>query len=195
MKILILITHFSLLSILCFGQCRLLTETGNYDALCFKELDQDNSTERDGMERLSRGIFGARVSISIAKKNHYGYFIVKIWGQRFNQNGKMQGDVILFLDDESIIKLIDRNVSWNVNGEVFGQYNLTSEEITKLKKSNIYAIRFWNCGNTVPCNKSVEYYNLDIKYTTDIPPIAGGGESVHVIERVDFPELITILYE
>ena len=103
-----------------YSQCVLLTETGSYDALCFKKLSKDNS-----------GLMS--IEISIAKNGNSGYFIIKLP----LASTKFRGNVILYLDDNSTITLINRNVSWKVNGELYGQYNLTSEEIKRLKKVNI----------------------------------------------------------
>lgn len=79
-------------------------------------------------------------SISFAKNGNSGFFIFSIRGH------KVKGTVYLYLDDNTVIKMYDKNFCDCVNegGDNWCTciYNLTSQEIIKLKTTNIQTIRY-----------------------------------------------------
>ena len=137
--------------------CTLVTKTGTYTALCFQPLRSEFG-----------GFLGAE--ISIAKSGNAGLLILRVPGERDD----FRNNVIVYLDDNSVITLINRSVQWKVNQDLFGQYNLISSEIARLKASNIRAIRFWTCPYGAPdwvCDNAREYYNQDV-----YSPLSGGSK-------------------
>lgn len=164
-----------IIAILCitvtsYSQCNLLTETKSYEAICFKKLSKDNRTTNS-------------IEISIAKNGNSGYLVIKLqW-----TDSKFHKNVILYLDDNTAITLINKNLSWKVNGNTYGQYDLTAEEIKRLKNANIRALRYWTCSRPEmsDCDDAKEYYNVEFKDTL----------FNKIIERVDFPKLISDLFE
>jgi hypothetical protein len=55
---------------------------------------------------------------------------------------RIKGKILIYLDNETVITCLDRNKYDYVNGKATTIYYLTKEEINKMKKSNINAIRF-----------------------------------------------------
>lgn len=154
-----------------YSQCKLTTKNGNYDAICFEKLYRTNTTIGGGAE------------IAIAKDGKKGFFIIKLPYSDTNFKGK----AYIYLDDNSIITLIYKGTQWKVNDQLFGQFNLTETEITKLQESNINAVRYWTCPikGIEDCGEASEYYNKS--FTDDILK--------NKIERVDFPNLVKGLYQ
>lgn len=154
-----------------YPQCKLTAKDRTYDAICF--------------EKLYRGTFtiGRTAEIAIAKDGKRGLFILKLpWSDT-----NLKGRAYIYLEDNTVITLIYRSNQWKVNGELFGQFNLTESEILKLKESNISAIRFWTCPfqGIDDCGDASEYYNKT--FTDDIHKRA--------IEKVDFPKLVRGLFQ
>ncbi|MBN1639091.1 MAG: hypothetical protein JW866_08995 [Ignavibacteriales bacterium] len=158
-----------------FSQCELRTETGTYEALCFNSL-----VDESGYTMMTP-------KISIAKNGKSGYFILKLNSLGF---GNLSGNVILYLDDNSRITLINRNLQWKVNDELFCQFILTANEISKLKEINIRAVRYWPYYT----DGAKEYYNKE-HYSMFSTPNKDGIPTQERYERTNLPELITKLYE
>jgi hypothetical protein len=140
-----------------YSQCEFHTDNGIYKATCFKSLVSDNGDYMLAPESLvsDNGDYMLAPEISIAKNGNSGFFILKL-GSLYSHGG-LRGNVIVYLDDNSKITLINRNLQWKVNRELFCQYVLTTKEILKLKKTNIKAVRFWRSYD----DGALEYYNKD----------------------------------
>lgn len=61
---------------------------------------------------------------------------------------KVIGNVKIYLDDNSVINLIDRYQTDCVGNTCYSMYNLTSDEIKKLIASNISMMRFKTSGGS-----------------------------------------------
>lgn len=170
MKTLRLVSILIILTFHSFGQCRLTTKSGSYDATCFERLTKESTGSNSGPE------------IAIAKNGKSGFLILKKPNTLNTQ--KFRGKVFIYLDDSSIITLLDRGVQWKVNDELFGQYNLTASEVNRLKEINISAVRFWVCFEGAECDSASEYFNNE--FTDKL-------YNKQVI-RIDFPKLISELF-
>lgn len=160
------------------GQCELVTEDGVYPATCFKEFTSDPDTY-DGID-----IFIPSLSIVKMGQGKARIIVKEPFGGNFQ-------NVYLYLDNNEIIKLIDRDIQWTVNDETFYMYYLTQNELSKLKSHNIRALRYKSCSTyEFDCKRKgmTEIYNRSFSYY-----------STRTYERrnhkrVDFPELINKLF-
>lgn len=155
------------------AQCTYNSGNRIYEATCYKTLSpfEDNCIE-----------FGCE--LSIVKNGKSGFLILKT----SEMIDKYKGKVYIYLDDNTIITLLNTNKQWRVNGVLHGQFTLTENEIIKLKNSNIRAIRFWTCSSSEfssLCEDAKEYYN---------PPCTNFFlKKINV--RIDFPKMISDLFD
>jgi len=86
--------------------------------------------------------------------------------------------LIIYLDDGTVISCIDRGISDNVDDIASSAYQLTSEELGKMKNSNINTVRY-----VVKCADCFE------------SPMEGNySASNKGSSRTDFPALITAFF-
>lgn len=112
----------------------------------------------------------------VVKDANKGMIVFKSLGCR------ICGTVILYLDNNMLIKLVDRKSFDLVNSEYSSIYYFTETEITTLKSTNISLIRYNECyddlsGSAHSVNNK-DYYFID-KY---------------IIKRVDFPSILKALF-
>ena len=107
------------------------------------------------------------------------------------------GTIVLYLDDNTIITLIDRNQFDKVNEIYTSIYNLTANEIIKLKSTNIYSIRYGIIEGDANLKWNPHLYN---QYTISnsereeyIDNYDGTGRTV-IHEKIDFPSIISKLF-
>jgi hypothetical protein len=157
-----------------YGQCRYISTNEKLDATCPEYISEC----KDHMSES--------VSLSFAlRPNKSGYLILShkpFMGSDYHY-GTYFGTSFLFLEDETIIKLIQRGNEWSVNGEFFVRYNLTTVEIQQLSKVNISSIRYTIDSNM---NGTVELNNTECKRWSKY-----SGESI--TPKIDFPHLIAAL--
>lgn len=55
---------------------------------------------------------------------------------------RITGKLIIYLDDRNVITCIDRGIKDNVDDIASSAYHLTTEELIKMKNSNINTIRY-----------------------------------------------------
>ena len=79
--------------------------------------------------------------VLIAKNEETGMIVVSI-SVDLNTNNRIKGNIIIYLDNNTIITCIDRNKFDIVNDFATTIYYLTKDEINKLKNINIQKIRF-----------------------------------------------------
>ena len=103
--------------------------------------------------------------------------------------GNINGTAIIYLDDNTTIKLIDKRKYDCVNNISYTIYDLTHSEISKLKTNNIEAIRY-NTGRdaNLVYNKECEKFNFVGN------PFNGGGQAKTFIPKINFSEIILKLY-
>lgn len=125
-KLLLAILLFGCTANTVFSQCQITMESSVYEATCFKKLQQPG-----------RGTMS--IELSFVDKGN-GRVVVK--GALSTSTLKYQADdIFLYLEDNSVIKLINRNKHWAVNGESYQIFHLTKSELRKLMKVNISKVR------------------------------------------------------
>ena len=75
-------------------------------------------------------------TIAVAKSSKGGYFILSV-----DTHHPLKGDVYIYLDNGEVIRCVDTKTKDMHDGYSIGIYNLTFQEIEKLKKSNISSVR------------------------------------------------------
>jgi hypothetical protein len=100
-------------------------------------------------------------SLTVAKHSQGGYLMIAIGSP--SSKVYISGIVYLFLGDGTIIKCLDRGIRDYVDEKTISLYNLTNEEIEKMKVSRIIKIRFsiMNLGTYTADNKK----NVNINYS------------------------------
>lgn len=83
--------------------------------------------------------FMTPISLIIAKDGNKG--IIAVTKESLG-NKRILNTLIIYLEDGTLIKCIDRNIFDIVNNKATTVYYLTSKEIEKLKKTNIHSIRY-----------------------------------------------------
>jgi hypothetical protein len=78
--------------------------------------------------------YGYGIKFRVARDGNKGMIFFEDWA-------RISGTVLLYLDDNTIIKLIDRDKFDFYNDTHITQFNLTAEEVNTLKSKNISAIR------------------------------------------------------
>lgn len=81
------------------------------------------------------------IEVSVAKNSSYGYLILSINTESFS-DGYLNGNVIIYLNDNTTIKCVNRGKNDIANGVLTAILNLNPSEIQRLSKSRILAIRF-----------------------------------------------------
>lgn len=87
-------------------------------------------------------------SILFAKNGENGFvrLSIELWDNQHH----LGGDAVIYLGNGEIIKLIDQDKRDFVNQTASNVYNLSSTQISKLKASDIYSVRF-----SIKCSKCV----------------------------------------
>jgi hypothetical protein len=88
--------------------------------------DSDNSDVKD-------------LNVLLGKDGKLGVFIVSIEAY---STRRITGKLIIYLDDGTVISCIDRGINDNVNEIASSAYQLTIEELNKMKNSNINTVRY-----------------------------------------------------
>ena len=105
------------------------------------------------------------------------------------KNDIVCGTILFYLEDNSIIKLYDKNKFDFVNGIYSSIYYLTASEIEKLKKLNINTIRYNIAGNQYSKSLATaqKQNNIDKQCS-----FIGNTETKR---RYNFPAIITEFYK
>jgi hypothetical protein len=96
---------------------------------------------------------------------------------------KFKGNILIYLDDNSVITCVDRGVKDRVNGNISAVYRLSNNEIEMIKKSNINGIRYSLQFMLGPLDSYLVYNSKFEKF--DAFSLAKGDT---VIPRVNFSE-------
>ena len=138
---------------------------------------------------------GRKLSIRIIKNNKKAFLAVKsaamTSGLSNGKGGKIEGKMLLYLDNQTIIVLIDRGAFDKVNGVYTTIYNLTESEVKKLCETNISSVRYGQIpfGSQQPeaftLNNEIHKSNSFFTYDGDTPDTP----------KVDFPLEFNNLYK
>jgi hypothetical protein len=112
------------------------------------------------------------LNVLFAKDGTMGVFIVSI---KTVSTVRISGKLIIYLDDGTVISCIDRGKNDNVDDIASSAYQLTNEELGKMKNSNINTVR----------------YELKCAECYTSPREGNYSASNKRSSRIDFPALIT----
>ncbi|MDN5215241.1 hypothetical protein QQ020_24395 [Fulvivirgaceae bacterium BMA12] len=79
------------------------------------------------------------LNVILAKDGTTAIFIVST---KIVSTVRISGKLIIYLDDGTVISCIDRGIKDNVDDIASTAYQLTNEELGKMKKSNINTVRY-----------------------------------------------------
>ncbi|WP_194974200.1 hypothetical protein [Aquiflexum lacus] len=130
---------------------------------------------------LKGSSFSSELKIAIGKDNDKGLIILTKQVGHFEDN-KISGDLLIYLDDASIIKCFDKGIRDKVNNEATTVYFLTSQEVEKLKQVNINSIRY----------SLSSYSRTDAKLVENVDRDSFVGSK---IERINIPSKVKILFD
>ncbi|SNR90582.1 hypothetical protein [Flavobacterium sp. ov086] len=84
--------------------------------------------------------FTGETSVQIAKTDKGG--ILKLTVQTADDKARIAGGVYIDLANADVIACVDKNVKESSDGKTSAYYYFTPSEFAKLKKTDIYAVRF-----------------------------------------------------
>ena len=96
---------------------------------------------------------GDDLDILLAKDGKKGLFAVDT---RSYTGVKFGSNIIIYLDDGTVITCIDRGKSDHVDDRAKAVYNLTSDELNKMKNSNIHTVRY-----TLKCSPCKGFFSTE----------------------------------
>ena len=102
------------------------------------------------------------VEVSIGKKSNGGIIMISI---KSFQNEHIKGNLMIYLDDGSVIKCLDKGIYDAVDNKSIAVYYLTPSEIELLKNSDISSIRF----SIINDIRQTINQTADNSYETDLP--------------------------
>jgi len=79
------------------------------------------------------------LKLVFAKDGEKGLLVVS---SRLVSNVRISGKLVVYLNDGTVISLIDKGINDNVDARATSAYYLTNEELAKMKKSNIHTVRY-----------------------------------------------------
>lgn len=116
------------------------------------------------------------LNLVFAKDGEKGLIVVS---SKLTDAVKIAGKLIIYLDDGTVISSKDRGINDNVDDIAISAYYLTTEDLTKMKTSNLNTIRYQiECPVCGPINSWEGNYSASNK-----------GDSM-----IDFPTIITEFY-
>ena len=122
------------------------------------------------------------LDVLIAKDADKGLIVVST--EIMGGGVRIKGKIIIYLDDGTVITCIDRNRFDFINNIATTIYSLTSDELDKMKESNINTIRF-----TLKCYECIE--------STEEGTFSASNKdsnSSYSRTRADVPKLINTLF-
>ncbi len=130
-------------------------------------------------------VFKTGASITFVKKlDGSGFLIFKFSGGIPNE--AVKGVVTFYLDNDSLLKFIDRKKYDCANEECSTIYYLTASEIKKLKTTNIQAIRFSTSAGDLILN-----FENHIFYNKEKENKINQGK---ICPRIDFSKIVSSLF-
>lgn len=123
--------------------------------------------------------FANQLTFFIVKDGNKGMIVFKTSFYR------VCGTVILYLDNNTLIKLLDRKAFDLVNNEYSSIFYFTESEITTLKSINISSVRYNQCFS----EGDGSAHSVDNKDKT------GPFNNKEIIKKIDCPEIIKALFD
>lgn len=106
-------------------------------------------------------VLSGEINAQIAKTEKGG--ILKLTILTPNDKTKISGGVYVDLANADVIACVDKNVKESVDGKTSAYYYFTPAEMNKLKKSDIYAIRFIVVSTSNVFGNQTDYYTAKNK--------------------------------
>src|SRR5690606_8100897 len=97
------------------------------------------STETFTLPSNSDSDFINDLNLVFAKDGEKGLFVVS---SKLVSTVRISGKLIIYLNDGTVITCIDKGINDNVDDIATSAYNLTNDELAKMKKSNINTVRY-----------------------------------------------------
>jgi hypothetical protein len=123
-----------------------------------------------------------KLEISFAKDGNSGFIILSTRTNYFAS--LLGGNLVIYLEDNTTIKCIDRGLKDYVDNISTIIYKLTGDEIRRLKYNNIYSIRYNLIESDSFGKRSKSYTVQNFK----------SEKSYNSKEAFDFPEIISYLF-
>lgn len=105
--------------------------------------------------------FTGETNIQIAKTDKGG--ILKITIAASNDQAKIAGGLYVDLANADVIACVDKNVKETADGKTSAYYYFTPAEFAKLKKNDIYAVRFIIAGGPNNFGNQTGYFTAHNK--------------------------------
>jgi hypothetical protein len=100
--------------------------------------------------------FTGETNVQIAKTDKGG--ILKLTVATSNDAARIAGGVYVDLANADVIPCVDKNIKETADGKTTAYYYFTPAEFAKLKKTDIYAIRFIITGNSKTFGNQTGYF-------------------------------------
>ncbi|WP_316632595.1 hypothetical protein [uncultured Flavobacterium sp.] len=100
--------------------------------------------------------FTGETNVQVAKTDKGG--ILKLTVATANDKARIAGGVYVDLANGDVIPCVDKNVKESADGKTSAYYYFTPAEFAKLKKTDIYAIRFIISGGTNTFGNQTGYF-------------------------------------
>ncbi|WP_264550944.1 hypothetical protein [Flavobacterium sp. N2038] len=101
-------------------------------------------------------VLTGEANIQIAKTDKGG--VLKLTIATSDDKAKIAGGVYVDLANGDVIPCVDKNVKESADGKTTAYYYFTPAEMNKLKKTDIYAIRFIIAGNSSAFGNQTGYF-------------------------------------
>lgn len=164
-KILIFLTAILFITLSSIGQDFFFIKEKSYP--CTETFTLQSNSDDSDINDL-KVLFG--------KDGKVGVFIVSI---KTYSTRRISGKLIIYLDDGTVISCIDREIKDNVDDIASTAYQITNEELIKMKSSNINKVRF-----TIEC---VDCY---MPHPPENYTASNKGSS-----KTDFPSVVTNFFD
>ncbi|MBS7253852.1 hypothetical protein [Flavobacterium branchiicola] len=101
-------------------------------------------------------VLTGEANVQIAKTDKGG--VLKLTIATSDDKAKIAGGLYVDLANGDVIPCVDKNVKESADGKTTAYYYFTPAEMNKLKKNDIYAIRFIIAGNTSAFGNQTGYF-------------------------------------
>lgn len=105
--------------------------------------------------------YTGETDIQIAKTDKGG--ILKITVATSNDKAKIAGGLYVDLANADVIACVDKNIKETADGKTSAYYYFTPAEFAKLKKNDIYAVRFIITGDSNAFSNQIGYFTAHNK--------------------------------